>query len=311
MAMDRQQEEALAELGRALQASSYRFITPTPNTHALVLARATGDRGEPWARDLRDVFGWSKPFKAESLDARLLALLDAAGGLIELPDGFKSAYRFSSLGALLLAHSAYPTSAADSIFFGPDTYRFCAFLGQCAPVAETVLDIGCGSGAGGLWLASKRPLRELVLTDINERALAVARANACLAGVEVRTLFSDLFAAMPALPDLCIANPPYMKDAQGRAYRDGGGQHGEGLSIRMVREWLNRARAGQSFLLYTGSAIVAGLDRIQQLAVALAREHGATIEYAELDPDVFGEELALPGYEDVERIAAVGMHLRC
>ncbi len=308
--LNRQQEEALARLAQALKARDHHFITPTPCTHERVLARGLVGQAEPLAMDLRDVFGWSKPFVDGTLDAELLALLDAAGGLVRLEHGYKSVYRFSSLGDLLLAHSAFPTRAADSIFFGPDTYRFCAFLSQAAPQVEGVLDIGCGSGAGGLWVASRQKLRDVILTDINERAMAVARANARAAGIEVRTLYSDLFTAVEALPDLCIANPPYLKDAHGRAYRDGGGEHGEGLSIRMVREWLLRAKPGQTFLLYTGSAIVNGRDAILQAAADLAREHGAALSYAELDPDVFGEEIALPGYERVERIAAVGMVVR-
>jgi SAM-dependent methyltransferase len=304
------QEEALARLGQALKALGYQFITPTPCTHERVLTRGLVGLAEPLATGLRDVFGWSKPFVEGALDAELLNLLDAAGGLVRLSSGFKSAYRFSSLGDLLLAHSAFPTRAADSIFFGPDTYRFCSFLAQAAPRSEAVLDLGCGSGAGGLWVASRQAMRDVILTDINEKALVVARANAHAAGIEVRTLYSDLFSALSELPDLCVANPPYMKDAQGRAYRDGGGQHGEGLSVRMVREWLSRARSGQTFLLYTGSAIVAGRDLIQEQAMSLVREHGAVFEYAELDPDVFGEELSMPGYEDVERIAAVGLIIR-
>jgi methylase of polypeptide subunit release factors len=125
----------------------------------------------------------------------------------------------------------------------------------------------------------------------------------------VRTIKSDLFAALPELPPLCIANPPYMRDAQHRAYRDGGGKHGEGLSIRIVQEWLMRASPGQALVLYTGSAIVAGVDHIHEQVMALAAQHAAALEYLELDPDVFGEELSLPNYIDVDRIAAVGMRL--
>jgi hypothetical protein len=32
--------------------------------------------------------------------------------------------------------------------------------------------------------------------------------------------------------------------------------------------------------------------------------------YEELDPDVFGEELSMSGYADVDRIAVVGLHVR-
>jgi len=47
---------AIQQLLAALEARRYHFITPTPTTHARVIAR----RSE--ARDLRDVFGWSLPF---------------------------------------------------------------------------------------------------------------------------------------------------------------------------------------------------------------------------------------------------------
>jgi hypothetical protein len=33
---------------------------------------------------------------------------------------------------------------------------------------------------------------------------------------------------------------------------------------------------------------------------------GCTLDYREIDPDVFGEELSKPIYADVERIAVVG-----
>lgn len=304
--------QALVHLGRRLRQAGYHFTTTTPATHERVLARGLDERapgGLRLASDLRDVFGWSRPFEASLLGDELLGLLDQAGELHRVGAHCRSGLRFSSLGELLLAHSAYPTTAADSIFFGPDTYRFCALLDRFATPADVVADIGCGSGAGGLWLACAQPRREVILTDINVRALDVACANAAMAGIEVRTVQSDLFAVLPELPDLCVANPPYMRDTQQRAYRDGGGQHGEGLSMRIVREWLMRARAGQSLVLYTGSAIVAGVDAIRAQVTALAAQQSVQLDYLEIDPDVFGEELSLATYADVERIAAVGMRL--
>ncbi len=37
----------------------------------------------------------------------------------------------------------------------------------------------------------------------------------------------------------------------------------------------------------------------------LAHEHGCMLEYRELDPDVFGEELEHPAYAAVDRIALI------
>jgi hypothetical protein len=56
-------------------------------------------------------------------------------------------------------------------------------------------------------------------------------------------------------------------------------------------------------LLYSGAAIVDGRDGLKTALEALP---GAAVRYAEIDPDVFGEELDKPPYAGVERIAAVG-----
>ena len=62
-------------------------------------------------------------------------------------------------------------------------------------------------------------------------------------------------------------------------------------------------------LLYTGAAIIGGgsplLDRIR----AISSEVGAELEVHEIDPDVFGEELTKPEYQEVERIAALGIRM--
>ena len=49
---------ALADLLVQLRRAGYAFVTPTPGTHARVVARA----GKDVARNLRDIFGWSLPF---------------------------------------------------------------------------------------------------------------------------------------------------------------------------------------------------------------------------------------------------------
>src|SRR5438105_14313527 len=109
--------DPLAKLGRALRETGYAFVTPTPATHARVVARARE------ARTLRDVFGWSKPFHRELLSPALLALLEEAGALERTGALLRSGVRFSTVGPLLLAHSAWPTTAADAVFLGPAPYR--------------------------------------------------------------------------------------------------------------------------------------------------------------------------------------------
>jgi SAM-dependent methyltransferase len=295
------EEKALVDLGRALRAESYEFVTVTPETHRAVL-----ERDPRRARDLRDVFGWNRPFAQATLPANVWGLARAARVLVELEPGIHSAsVRFSTLGRHLFVHSAFPTTSADAVFFGPDTYRFCAFVERYLGPARCAVDIGCGTGAGGL-VAAKHA-RKVVLCDINAAALRLARVNAVLARASVQVVESDVLSAVAGPFDLVIANPPYMIDAARRVYRDGGGTLGEGLSIRILRESLQRLEAGGRLLLYTGAPIVAGCDMLRAIALKLCNDAGASLRYEELDPDVFGEELTKPGYEHVERIAAVGM----
>jgi release factor glutamine methyltransferase len=296
---------ALLELGRALRDLDYSFVTPTPETHSRVNARAAGlARGE--AQDLRDVFGWSRPFRRELLEPRLLGLLERAQALASDGALLRAQVRFSSLDGDLYVHSAFPTVQADAVFFGPDTYRFCSLLKRWAPAARRLVDVGCGSGAGGLCL--RRRATELVLADINRHALLLAEVNAALGGTRAALVESDVLGAVEGAVDLVIANPPYMRDASARTYRDGGGSHGEALAVRIVREAIARLSPGGTLILYTGSAIVNGRDVFLSSVAPLldSLQH----EYEELDPDVFGEELDQPAYQDVDRIAAVGLRVQ-
>jgi SAM-dependent methyltransferase len=296
--------QALLELGRALVAAHYAFVTPTPETHRRVFARRAH------ARDLRDVFGWSRPFSPTLLPAGWLQLLAAADAVEPHGELLRAKVRFSTLDHGLYVHAAYPTEAAESVFFGPDTYRFCAFVGREATRARGAVDMGCGSGAGGLVAARAAGARELVLADINPGALRFAEVNARLSDISTAVVCaqSDVLAGVDGKFDLIVANPPYMRDASQRVYRDGGGALGEALSLRIARESLARLAPAGTLLLYTGAAVVEGQDVFLRGLRELLE--GCVFTYEELDPDVFGEELDQPGYEHVERIAAVGLCVR-
>jgi hypothetical protein len=99
-------EEALIALGHELKGRGYSFITVTPATQARVNARADAAR----ARDLRGVFGWSRPFDEKLLEPSLLALANAAGILSATENGLRSRVRWSSLGPDLFVHSARPSN---------------------------------------------------------------------------------------------------------------------------------------------------------------------------------------------------------
>jgi precorrin-6B methylase 2 len=293
-------QRALFELGRELSRLGYRFTTPTPETHRRVVSRKGGA-----SRDLRDVFGWSLPFAESLLPPRVFALLAESGALQREGTRFRSGVRYSSLGDGLFVHSAYPTREPDAVFFGPDTYRFCALLERQVEGARCCVDVGAGCGAGGIVLAPR--CEEVVLCDVNPRALRLAEVNAALAGVESRIeiVRSDALAGVEDDFDLVVANPPYLADEMHRAYRDGGGALGADLSVRIAREALERLPRGGGLVLYTASAIVGGEDLL--LRALLPHLGGTRVDYRELDPDVFGEELDRAAYRNVERIAVVAL----
>jgi SAM-dependent methyltransferase len=297
---------ALQRLGELLRERGYCYVTVTPDTHRRVLERARRD-GQLWAKDLRGVFGWSQPFQRGLLPDTMLACLEAGGALESLAEGFRSRVRYSSLADALYVHSAFPTTDVDSVFFGPDTYRYANLLERWAPSAQRAVDVGCGSGAGGLSIISR--VQSLVLSDLDQRALRYAAVNAELAGKKVELVQSDVLAAVSGELDLIVSNPPYMSDAAGRKYRDGGQDHGTQLSLRIVQEGLARLRPGGTLILYTGAPVVDGVDVLERALQPLLASLRADIQYEMLDPDVFGDELSQPAYADVERIAVVGLRV--
>lgn len=302
-------DEALLRLGAQLRAADYRFHAVTPATHQRVLAR-----GQQWAQGLADAFGWNMPFQTPLLGAERCAELAAAGCISAHGEGWKANLRAASLGQLIVFHSAYPTDQRDAVFFGPDTYRFVSAIERTLPTLDKppgrVIEIGCGAGPAAIVLAAALPHAEVIAADINQRALDLAAINARMAGVQnMRTVFSDLLEGVDGAFDLIVANPPYLLDAAARAYRHGGGRHGEGLAVAILQAALKRLAPGGTLMLYTGTAFVNQRDEFRSAVAPLLDNASCQWRYEELDPDVFGEELEQPAYADVDRIAVVWLVL--
>ncbi|MEZ5387833.1 MAG: peptide chain release factor N(5)-glutamine methyltransferase [Prosthecobacter sp.] len=77
-----------------------------------------------------------------------------------------------------------------------------------------VLDMATGSGCIGLSLAKAWHESEVVLADISEDALDLARLNASRLGITPQFIRSDLFEKITGSFDLVVANLPYIPTAE-------------------------------------------------------------------------------------------------
>lgn len=299
-----------------LHSKNYRFTTISPASHKLVNSRVNN----VMATDLAGIFGWNRSFSVETVDDFMFDLVKTADIVIKVKDGISkyywiSQFRVSSINHQLFLHSAYPTLHNDAVFFGPDTYRFAnaiqQYISSNQHVIHRAIDIGTGSGAGAVLLATALPESEIIAVDINDDALCLARINIDAADISNITLInSNLLSNVEGDFDLIIANPPYLLDKSERTYRHGGGQLGAALSLDIVDIAIARLNVGGTLLLYTGVAIVNGDDAfLAEIMVKLTFAE-FSFEYVEIDPDIFGEELASDGYSTIDRIAAVVLTAR-
>src|SRR5215212_6257343 len=106
---------------------------------------------------------------ADQLAPHLLCLLHRAKCIKEADQQLRSLVRIASLDEYLFLHSSYPTGSADAVFLGPDTYRFIRFVSANLPELDPgwIVDMGAGSGAGGIIAGAQIPSARVTLVDIN------------------------------------------------------------------------------------------------------------------------------------------------
>src|SRR4051812_19258586 len=80
------------------------------------------------------------------------------------------------------------------------------------PSGARVVDVGTGSGAVALALASERPDLRMVAIDVSASALDVARENAARLGLSVEFAGGDLLSEVRGPIDAVVSNPPYVRD---------------------------------------------------------------------------------------------------
>jgi release factor glutamine methyltransferase len=153
--------------------------------------------------------------------------------------------------------------------------------------ATRVVDLGTGSGAIALSIASARPGVEVWATDSSADALDVARAN--LAGLgraatRVRLAEGSWFDALPAelagRVDVVVSNPPYVAE-------------GDDLP-RSVADWEPHAA------LVSGPAGTEALELLlAESASWLAAEGAVVLELAPWQAESMAEQARARGYDEV------------
>ena len=101
----------------------------------------------------------------------------------------------------------------------PETSELVEWIASEATGAESILDIGTGSGCIAVSLAHKMPQSKVTAWDISHEALAVATENSKANGQAVIFEQVDILAYEPAGEqfDIIVSNPPYIKENEKEA----------------------------------------------------------------------------------------------
>lgn len=70
------------------------------------------------------------------------------------------------------------------------------------------LDLGCGWGALGVWMAAMWPNAQVVMADINERAVHLSKENIRQNKLTAEVVQSDGLQSVSGMFDLIVTNPP-------------------------------------------------------------------------------------------------------
>jgi release factor glutamine methyltransferase len=184
----------------------------------------------------------------------------------------------------------------------PDTETLVGHALECIPgdAACRVLDVGTGSGAIAVTIATERPMARVTATDISEAALIVASENAEALGVASRIRFERANLLNGAEQyDVIVSNPPYIARSEMAGLQAEVREHEPITALEAGEDGLDVVRA---LLTVAAPATASGAHLLIEVGVGqaasvvgLAAEHAAW------------ELIAV--YQDLNRIDRV-VHLR-
>lgn len=240
--------ELLRDLGRTLRRLGVSLPAATPVVAAA--AEVPPALRQPirafHLRRLRDPRGYAMrmlmfrdPVGADEARAALGDAVDplVEAGLLERQEGgaIVSPFILGVLDDLYILSDDLGYGRDAVMGFGETTMAMCGAAFSPRP-ARRVLDLGCGSGTAALFFA--RRAEAVVGTDINPRAVALARVNAALNDLgQLDFREGDLFAPVAGETfDLIVSQPPFVPRPEGV---DGsstlyGGRRGDELALSLL-----------------------------------------------------------------------------
>lgn len=255
------------------------------------------------------------PHLADLIDEELLTRDDAGiRAVVDLrpygsPDDQASGWLVSDLTPGLDGQAA--RTRPDHVLGASPASLTLARITMRRPVARA-LDLGTGCGVQSFHLS--RHCQEVVATDVNPRALRLARIGAGLSGVAVDLREGSLFEPVADQRfDLIVSNPPYvMSPPEGErlTYRESMFT-GDGLVSAIIRQAPAHLTPGGHLQLLTNWAVTADQAWQDRLAswvadlgcdlLVLERERLDRFAYIEMwltDAGLLGTPLWAPAYRD-------------
>ncbi len=136
-----------------------------------------------------------------------------------------------------------------------DTFLMLEVLDTFELEGKRVLDMGCGTGALGIFCSLQGA--KVTQADINEQAIACTQANAARNGVVTKIIQSDLFENVPGPFNIILFNGPYLpadgdsSDPMDQALV--GGVSGTEIYERFLEEAVSRVGMKGKVLIVTSS----------------------------------------------------------